>query len=41
MDLYERVKLFKAGNRHTRWYLEAMAWCSEDIIIMSFCKILF
>ena len=40
MDLYEPVKLFKAGNMHTRWYLETMEWCSEDIIITSFCKIL-
>ena len=40
MDLYEPVKLFKAGKRHTRWYLETMEWCSEDIIITSFCKIL-
>ena len=35
MDFYEPVKLFKAGNRHTRWYLETMEWCSEDIIITS------
>ena len=40
MDLYEPVKLFKARNRHTRWYLETMEWCSVDIIITSFCKIL-
>ena len=39
MDPYEPVKLFKAGSRHTRWYLETMEWCSEDIIT-SFCKIL-
>ena len=40
MDLYEPVKLFKAGNRHTGWYLETMEWCSEDIFITTFCKIL-
>ena len=40
MDLYEPVKLFKAGKRHTRWYLETTEWCSKDIIITSFCKIL-
>ena len=40
MDLYEPLKLFKAWNRHTRWSLEIMEWCSEDIIIRSFTKIL-
>ena len=40
MHPYEPVKLFKAGNMHTRWYLETMEWCSDDIIITSFCKIL-
>ena len=40
MDLYEPVKLFKVGYRHTRWHLQTMECCSEDIIITSFCKIL-
>ena len=40
MDLYKPVKLFKAWNGQTSWYLETMEWCSEDIIITSFCKIL-
>ena len=40
MDLYQPVKLLKAWNRHTRWSLETVEWCSEDTNITIFSKIL-
>ena len=40
MVLYEPVKQFKAWNRHARWSLETMEWCSGDVNITNFSKIL-
>ena len=40
MGLYEPVKLFKRLEIDSRWSLETMEWCSEDINITNFSKIL-
>ena len=40
MDLYGPAESFKARNRDTGYSLETMEWCSEDINIKNFSKIL-